>query len=532
MNRQTSDRLAQAETLFALRNPKAYPAAAFEDAWISTLLYSEHTWGAWCSVSDPERKETLEQWEIKKSYAEQADKQSQALLAQALKTDGASTGAGSAVDVFNTLSWPRTELVRLSRALSAAGDRVLDAAGQPVPSQRLNSGDLVFLANAVPPLAAARFTVTAGAAHAVGRATAVGNILDNGVVRVRVDEKTGGIAELTARDLTGNFADTSGGEALNDYLYLPGDDLKNLKRNGPVTIRGGEQGPLVASLIIECDAPGCRKLTRELRLVAGQDYVECINTVDKERLQAKSYKRPEGKESVNFAFPFAVPGGEVWLDLPLGLMRPEADQMPSACKNWFTVGRYADVSAADCGVTLVTLDAPLLQVGGLTATLLESQTNPDVWLKEVKPTQRLYSWAMNNHWGTNYRAYQEGPTVFRFILRPHGRRDPASATRFATGFSQPLIPAPASGEQFAGKPLLTVEPPEVIVQSLKPSDDGKALIVRLFNPSAAAQTASVKWGTAPPRISLSNTSEQPGAAVNGALTLPSQGLVTLRAELP
>jgi hypothetical protein len=46
-------------------------------------------------------------------------------------------------------------------------------------------------------------------------------------------KKTGGIVELTAQGLDGNFADTSGGEALNDYLYLPGDDLKDLKRNGP-----------------------------------------------------------------------------------------------------------------------------------------------------------------------------------------------------------------------------------------------------------------------------------------------------------
>jgi hypothetical protein len=412
---------------------------------------------------------------------------------------------------------------------------MVNEAGEPMPSQRMSDGRLAFLARDVPSLAARRFLYQTGPGPVMpqdSKATASGNLLDNGIVRVRVDEKTGGIVELTARGLEGNFADTSGGEALNDYLYLPGDDLKNLQRNGPVTIRVGEAGPLVASLIIESEAPGCRKLTRELRLVAGQDYVECINTVDKQRLQAKSYKRPEGKESVNFAFPFAVPGGEVWLDLPLGLMRPEADQMPSACKNWFTVGRYADVATADRGVTLVTLDAPLLQVGGLTARLLESQTNPDVWLKEVKPTQRLYSWAMNNHWGTNYRAYQEGPTVFRFILRPHGRRDPVEATRFATGFSQPLIPVPASGDKPSGQPLLTVEPPAMIVESLKPSDDGKALIVRLFNPSPAAQTATVKWGAAPPQVSLSNTSEKPGAAVNGALTLPSQGLVTLRAELP
>jgi hypothetical protein len=46
--------------------------------------------------------------------------------------------------------------------------------------------------------------------------------------------------------------------------------------------------------------------------------------------------------------------------------------MPSACKNWLAVGRWADVSNRDHGVTLVTLDAPLLEVGGITANMTGS----------------------------------------------------------------------------------------------------------------------------------------------------------------
>jgi alpha-mannosidase len=531
MNRASSDRLAQAETLFAMLKPSAYPAAAFEDAWNKVLLYSEHTWGADVSISQPESQKTREQWEIKKGYAEAADKQSRELLAAALATERPDSRASSgAVDVFNTLSWPRTGLVTLSKELSAAGDHVMDGTGQ-VRSQRLASGELVFLAHDVPPLAARRYTVASGPAEGWGRAVAQGVTLDNGLVHVRVDEKTGGIAELTGSGLRSNLADTSGGEALNDYLYLPGDNLKDLKRNGLVTIRIGEKGPLVASLIIESAAPGCKKLVRELRVVAGQDYVEIINTVDKERLQAKSYHAKEGKESVNFAFPFAVPEGDMLLDIPLGVMRPEADQMPSACKNWFTVGRWADVSNKTQGVTWVTLDAPLVQVGGLTATLLNSQYDPNVWRKHVEPTQKLYVWAMNNHWGTNYRAYQEGPTVFRFILRPHGRRDPAEASRFATGFSYPLLAVPARGEQPSGMPLLTVEPSDVLVTALKPSDDGKALIARLFGASADTRSASLKWGGLKPEaVFLSDTSERSGQRVGSRVEVPASGLVSLRAE--
>jgi hypothetical protein len=307
--------------------------------------------------------------------------------------------------------------------------------------------------------------------------------------------------------------------------------VKDIKRNGPVTIRVGEKGPLVASLIIESSAPGCKRLVRELRVVAGLDYVECINTVDKEHLPAKSYMAKEGKESLNFAFPFAVSGGDVWLDLPLAMCRPDADQMPSACKNWFTVGRWADVSNRSRGVTWVTLDAPLVQVGGITATLLNSQTNPDVWRKHVGPTQKLYSWAMNNHWGTNYCAYQEGPTAFRFILRPHRRRDLAEASRFAVGFSQSLIPVRASGAKPSGTPLLRVEPEDVLVTALKPSDDGRAMIVRLFDASAQSRSATLKWGsTQPARVFLSDTSEHAGKPVGNRIEVPASGLVTVRAE--
>jgi alpha-mannosidase len=531
MNRASSDRLAQAETLFAMRKPSAYPAAAFEDAWNNVLLYSEHTWGAWCSVTEPERRETKEQWEIKQSYALAADKQSRELLAASTAAQRAdSSTPPGAVDVFNTLSWPRTELVTLSKDLSA-GDRVIDDKGNAVPSQRLASGELVFLARDVPPLAARRYMVVSGALETQGRATAQGAAIDSGVIHLRVDEKTGGIVDLTAKGLNGNFVDTSGGEALNDYLYLIGDDLKNIQRNGEVTIRVGEKGPLMASLIVESAAPGCKKLVRELRVVSGLDYVECINTVDKERLPAKSYMAKEGKESVNFAFAFAVPRGDMLLDLPLAVCRPEADQMPSACKNWLTVGRWADVSSRNRGITWVTLDAPLVQVGGITATLLNSQTNPDIWRKHIEPTQKLYSWAMNNHWGTNYRAYQEGPTVFRFILRPHHRRDIAEASRFATGFSQPLLPARASGVTPSGAPFLRVEPQDVLVTALKPSDDGRAVIVRLFGASEHTKSASLTWsGPQPKGVFLSDTSERAGKKMGGRIEVPASGLVSLRVE--
>jgi alpha-mannosidase len=296
-----------------------------------------------------------------------------------------------------------------------------------------------------------------------------------------------------------------------------------------ITVR--DRGPLVASLRVESDAPGCHKLVREVRLVADGDYVELLNTVDKKRLEAVSYHAAEGKESVSFAFPLNVPGGHVRLDVPLGVIRAEQDQMPSACKNWLTVGRWAEVANADFGVTWVTLDAPLVQVGGITATLLNSQTNPDIWRKKIEPTQKLYSWAMNNHWGTNYRAWQEDAVTFRYVLRPHRTPDLAAAARFATGFGSPLLARPGGPAKPSGKPLLTVEPQDVLVSALKPADEGKAWIVRLWGASGETREAELRWGErCPRRVTHSDTSEAPGAPSGEQVRVPGHGLVTLRVE--
>ena len=531
LNRASSDRIIQAEALWAMTNPSSYPPASFEEAWRNVLLYSEHTWGAWCSVSEPFRRETLEQWAIKQGYAFTADIQSRDLLSRALALPLGSL-VPNAVDLCNTGSWPRTELVVLPKFLTEGRDRATDETGAPVPTQRLRSGELVLWAEDVPPLAWKRFRLVAGTAYVDRRVTAQGTTLDNGLLRVRLDDKTGGIAELRLAGLEENLVDTAGGQALNEYLYFIGDDPAGAKRNGPVRIRVRETGPVVASLLVQSDAPGCSALEREVRLTAGQDFVEITNAFDKQRIAAADYRSREGKESLNFGFPFAVPGGQVRLEVPFGVVRPDADQIASACKNWFTVDRWADVSNERYGVTWVSLDAPLVQVGGLTANLLNSQSNPEVWLKKIGQTQKLYSWAMNNHWGTNYRAYQEGPHVFRFILRPHRGYDPIAASRLAVAASQPLLPAPARGAAPETAPRLKLSTADVLVTGLKTSDDGRALILRLWGGAGRDVQTVITWSAPVPRsVWYSDTGEKPLTKLTGPLTVPAWGVVTLRAEL-
>ena len=140
---------------------------------------------------------------------------------------------------------------------------------------------------------------------------------------------------------------------------------------------------------------------------------------------------------------------------------------------------------------------------------------------------------MNNHWGTNYRAYQEGPTVFRFVVRAHRQADPAEASRFAIGQSQPLIATLARGPKPAGIPLLELSSHDVLVSALKPGDDGKSWIIKLYGAAGNDRAVELTWpGPKPSKIWVSDTSERPIAEVNGPVTVPGWGIVTLRAELP
>ncbi len=298
---------------------------------------------------------------------------------------------------------------------------------------------------------------------------------------VRIDEHTGAIASLFSRRLNRELVDAKAPTALNDYFYLPGSDLKGLQRNGLPRITAKTQGPLVASLLIESDAPGCKRLVREVRVVDGRDSVEIIDTLDKLPVRAK--------EGVHFGFGFEVPDGTVRMDVGWAMVRPELDQIPAACKNWFSVQRWVDISNDRFGVTWSPLDAPLVEVGGITANLIGSQTNPDVWIQHLEPSQTIYSWVMNNHWHTNYRADQEGPTVFRYSIRPHKGFAADDAARFGVACSQPLICLSASGPT-PGKPRLALSSDKVVIAAFKPSDDGKAWIctaVRRFRQNREGQ---------------------------------------------
>jgi len=540
MNRGAGERLAQAAILSAILAPQAYKEADFDAAWRNVLLYSEHTWGAWNSVSDSENPFVARQWQVKRQFAVAAENESKRLL-DAVLDAYASDCDSSNVDVHNSCSWSRTDVVLISKEKSLGKDHVKNEHGASVPSQRLSTGELAFLAENVPALGSASFHLSAEAPYLPAkRVSVLDGVLDNGVVRARVDSKDGNIVELMSGKNAHNLVDTSLGEAVNKYLFLEGKDTSKVSTSGPVLIAIEEPGPLVATIRIESSAPGCVDLVRRVRLKAYVDWIELSNTVNKKRAPQNPHPGKDGpagdfaqsgsKESVQFAFPFAVEDGQIRIDVPLAVMRPEIDQLPGSCKNWLPVGRWIDVANAGYGVTCATLDAPLVEIGSLSATMLGSQTHPEIWRKHIAPTQKFYSWVINNHWGTNYRAYQDGLIEFRYALRLHAGYDPAAASRFAIGMSQPFVSS-NRGQRSPMALRLRIDQKDVLLQESKRSADGTAWIVRLFGAAEETRKTSLTWADETPiKIWRSNIREQPLERLGTQVEVPAWGLVTLRIE--
>ncbi|MFI5235768.1 MAG: hypothetical protein ACHQXA_08665 [Gemmatimonadales bacterium] len=475
-SRMAAERLTQAGTLFAMLRPKAYSDSVFWQGWRQVLLYSEHTWGADRSISAPDDSFTIAQWRVKRGFADSADRRSRVLLAAALG-DRSATPA-SAIDVYNTASWPRSEVVTFPDAM-AMGSVVTTADGHQVPSQRLANGDLALMADSIPAFGSRRYRIEAGLPRPAGTAGAAGDSLWSGEITARVDTITGAITSVRWRGH--ELVDIARG-GWDDYRYVLGRSSTAAVGVRGISITIRDAGPLVASIEVTSAAPGAERLTHTYRVTSGSNVIEMTTLIDKSAVRAK--------EGVHLGFPFLVPHGQVRIDEPWAIVRPDSDQMAGADRNVFSVGRWADVANDSVGITWATLDAPLLELGGMTAEDWHGNDGTEHWLTGLAPTQLLYSYVMNNYWHTNFKADQPGSATFRYAVRPHGPWDAGAAERFGIGMSQPLVVAPVAKDAAPPDPI-SVNSDQVIVSSVTPTRSG--LIARVFNPTDRARRIRLRW---------------------------------------
>jgi len=517
ITRSGSQTLQQADAVMAIRKVKNYPAAAVNDTWRNLLLFSEHTWGAYNSVEQPEDPKVKSQWSVKQSFAVEGGRKADSILHEALEGNTAQTNK---ITVYNTNSWSRTDLVLVPAQLSKTGDVVKTDKGKVIVSQRLSTGELAFIAEDVPALGAKQYQVSQGKTFTDGKMKNPGiNTLDNGIYSIQLNPLTGNVTRITKKGIDQNIADS----LFNRYVYLPGDSVEKLQSTANAIVKQGENGPLITSLISESSAPGCKSLSREIRLIKGIDRVEIINTVNKGAVLKK--------ESVLFQFPFSVPGGQVRYSIPWGSVQLEADQLPYSNRNWYTIQRWLDISNERYGVTWSSPDAPLVTVGDISiANLLGGLHFSPLWKKFSDQSSLIFSWVMNNLWHTNFPAKQEGTVKFRYYFTAHNKYDDFTAEK--TGFENtwPLLAAPSDGPPPTS--LLSVTGNNVYTEGIKPSMDGKGFIIYIVNSNAAESEVSISSKTADKlQLWKTNLLEEKKEPLNNSFTLPGKGILMILVEL-
>ncbi|HXJ74477.1 MAG TPA: glycoside hydrolase, partial [Candidatus Dormibacteraeota bacterium] len=260
-------------------------------------------------------------------------------------------------------------------------------------------------------------------------------MLESSLLRVELNPRSGAVKSLHLKGLARDFVDPKAAVELNDFRYLLGTNAAGAQPNGPVKTSVLESGPVVGALRIESDAPGCNRLVREVQVVEGLDRVQLVDHLDRQSVREK--------DGVHIGFGFNVPGATIRMETPWAVVRPNVDQLMGSCRNWFTIQRWVDVSGKDFGIALASLDAPLIEIGGLTANLLGSVAFNE-WMTNALDSSTIYSWAQNNHWHTNYKIDQPGLTTFHYVLRPHlSGYSAADSARFGLETSRPLLVAPA-----------------------------------------------------------------------------------------
>jgi hypothetical protein len=518
LNRYAKERLVQTETLWPMlfRNQKA-PVNEFYDSWRYVLLGAEHTWG----YKDPKVPLAKEVEATKASYFENAAKTSIDLLKktlQPLEKQGTNSFA-----VLNTLSWKRSSLVTLSTEQSKAGDRITDEKGKTVPSQRLSTGELVFMASDVPAFGSSLYHISKGNASGSGKGKVSGNTLSNDLISVSIDPASGAIKSL--KDLSGHeFVDQKSPYLVNGYRYLHGADSASKAAapvNAQITVK--EKGPLVNTLLVTSKAEGCNSLRSEIKLIQGQAWVEMTNILDKISTQEK--------EGVHFGFAFNIPDGTTRMDIPMGVMIPEYDQLPGGNRNWLAAQRWIDISNNDHGVTWSAIETPLIELGNMTANIMGGAREPENWLKTLPKTQTIFSWALNNHWHTNFPLEQGGIVRLNYQILPHKGYDPVVANRFGMEQNRPLVVVETDKNPVT-KSLLSIDNQNVFVSALKLSDDGKAIILRLRSLSASPESVNLGWPAGTPKaIRYSDFREVPGKTAGSNLTVLPYEMVTLYLEM-
>lgn len=548
LNRVTHDQLLAAErfaTVASELTPYSYPSETLDEAYHCALMNDEHAWGL-AHPTGPGYEASIAQH---CEFAYRAAALAHDVLTKAVNEIAdhvARKDDGYYAVVFNPLNWRRTDvvavpgkpmdpctrhmkpileagppnrlwspvvsnrnLIEIPSDVIKAGLEITDVVtGEPVPYEIFEVADpqapvpyaayrygmgqynpmekieVRFTAHDVPALGYKLYRISPAGKHSFRSGVKVGKqTLENEFYKVELDLKTGAIRSILDKELDRELVDSSADQGANQ-MVLRSSVTAEVMTSGAATIEIGRTGPVSGSLIVRTQAPGCPQITQEVILYSGIKRIDIANRVLKDSTPLLE---------TFFAFPFAYDKPGFKYEGPLSVIEPLVDQFPGSNTEYYSVQHWADVTDGKTGVTLTSVDAPMMQFGGMWP-LYVSQAHhgftppnfdhPFHTAKDVKKGH-IYSFVLLNNYRTNFSPTQVGDLLFRYSITSHpGGWEKSDACRFGYSASLPLISATVEGKCDAGLPasptFCEIDQPNILLLALKRAEDGHGLIVRVL----------------------------------------------------
>jgi len=438
------------------------------------LFYGEHTFGAAESISDPFGKSSMEQREIKESYAWEAYRRSKMLNEEALGLLNDYIGKESepSLIVYNTLNWNRDGLITLfidNQQIPIGMEmELIDDSGNKYPAQILkpwHGGSYWSVwVNDIPSFGYKKFTLKIydenerhQDSHNSNNSHSHENSLnytedgsnisfDNIWYSITLNKTKGTITQIYDKELRKTLIDENSKYNLGEFILeklggreqLQSQMLPNGSRFGHLT--DYSRKPLDSIWLSEIKEGSIWdtfqfKGKTETAYEADDAYtfeVRIYKTTKRIDLAYALKKKPiVSPESFYIAFPFQLNNGKIHLEVAGGTMQAGVDQIPGSANDWNTVQNFANIKNENEQIVLVSHEAPIMQFGNINTGRFEYKAVPD--------DTHIYSWPMNNYWTTNFNADQRGMYTWTYNVTSMANAHNEEATKFSWGNRIPFL---------------------------------------------------------------------------------------------
>ncbi len=467
------------------------------------LFYTEHTFGADESISNPTSENSKNQWSQKSSYVWTANQQANLLREKAigLIQPYISLPKEASVTVFNTLNWDRSGLVEAfiyHDLLPLDKEYIItDEKGNKVPAQIIKSrSEGSYWALWVDDVPAMSYTtlkikVLDKQIESTTSREQIAETIENQFYKITIDEQHGGISSIIDKETGKELVDQNAKYKLGSFIYETIEDRRELERLThsvrdtnftPINrefiqlndfkITDIQEGEIWTSIHCNGKIDACADhhgVNMEIRLYKQEKQIELLYDMNK-----LSNTNPE---AIYIAFPFTSEDkGELLFDVQGGVVRPGLDQLEGTASDWNTIQNFASVNNQNGQIIFSSNDIPLVQFGDI---------NTGKYYYKHKPeSAHIYSWVLNNYWTTNFKADQSGALSWSYQITSTDDNSISKATRYGFGNKVPMISRTNAGNSGNPAPesksfIPLNEPENLLLVSSRPSKDENGIILHL-----------------------------------------------------